>query len=119
MFDGLIAALRRRLGAKDAQPANKPSLRPVARNPRQPPAMPASKRWHAVSIKPCTKACAAALKAEGVRFLAQDAPRLPLAGCDSSACTCRYRHYDDRRDAEPTYSEPQDRLSQPMRRDTD
>ncbi len=119
MFDGLFAALRKRLGTKDAQTASTPALRPVARNPRQPPAMPASTRWHAVSIKPGTKACEAALKAEGLRFLAKDAPRLPLADCDSSACACRYRHHDDRRDAEMMDMEPKDLLSRPMRRDTD
>jgi hypothetical protein len=32
-----------------------------------------------------------------VRFLSSEAPALPLAGCDARACTCRYRHHEDRR----------------------
>jgi hypothetical protein len=32
------------------------------------------------------------------RFLARDAPVLPLQGCTlSAACNCIYRHYTDRR----------------------
>lgn len=25
------------------------------------------------------------------------APRLPLSGCDAGVCTCKYRHFEDRR----------------------
>lgn len=53
--------------------------------------------FHAVSIvmdKRC--ACGAAKALEGVRFLASEAPRLPLASC-AVQCTCRYQHHADRR----------------------
>jgi hypothetical protein len=81
--------------------------------------LPKSKRWHAVTIEPGRKACEAARKADGVRFLATEAPRLPLADCDAPACTCHYRHYDDRRADDPIGIEAKDLLSQPMRRDND
>jgi hypothetical protein len=42
-------------------------------------------------------ACNAALACKGKRYLSSEAPRLPLAGCDASACACKYRHFDDRR----------------------
>jgi len=53
--------------------------------------------YHAVSIEPGSKACAASLKLSGERFLASSAPMLPLRGCTSATCHCRYTHYKDRR----------------------
>jgi hypothetical protein len=35
---------------------------------------------------------------ETQRFLSNEAPLLPLAGCTEKYCQCRYVHYDDRRD---------------------
>lgn len=54
-------------------------------------------RWHAVMIAGPASACAAAQACKGKRFLSREAPRLPLAACDSSRCDCKYRHYVDRR----------------------
>jgi hypothetical protein len=54
-------------------------------------------RWHAVLIVASASACHAAQDCKGKRYLSSEAPRLPLADCDASACTCRYRHFDDRR----------------------
>ena len=53
--------------------------------------------WHAVTIAAPASACGAAQACKGKRFLSRDAPRLPLAECDSTRCDCVYRHYDDRR----------------------
>lgn len=53
--------------------------------------------FHAVSIKSGNEACQAAQYLKGVRFLAQEAPGLPLPGCHAAECTCVYVHYDDRR----------------------
>jgi len=65
----------------------KTQTRPVLRNP-----------WHAVSIVVRANACAAALQNRGTRFLSREAPRLPLSACTClTACTCTYRHHDDRR----------------------
>ena len=54
-------------------------------------------RYHAVSIRFPANACAAAKEMAGVRHLASEAPPLPLPGCTSARCDCRYVHHDDRR----------------------
>jgi len=54
-------------------------------------------RYHAVSIRFDANACAAAKELAGTRFLATEAPNLPLAKCDSSSCKCRFVHHQDRR----------------------
>ena len=42
--------------------------------------------------------CEAAKRLDGHKFLAAHAPELPLGGCSQPGrCTCRYRHYQDRR----------------------
>ena len=54
--------------------------------------------WSAVRIAPGGEACAKAVALHDKRFLARDAPALPLKGCTRSAtCNCIYRHYADRR----------------------
>jgi hypothetical protein len=56
-----------------------------------------STAYHAVSIKFGRDACAAAKASTGQRFLAREAPPLPLPGCDAHRCECHYRHHKDRR----------------------
>ena len=53
--------------------------------------------YHAVSIKPGAYACSQANELAGERFLATKAPELPLEGCMSSNCECRFVHHGDRR----------------------
>ena len=54
--------------------------------------------YHAVSLKiDAQHACDAAKEMTGRRFLANAAPRLPLAGCNSLECRCRFTHHEDRR----------------------
>jgi hypothetical protein len=53
--------------------------------------------YHAVSIKFGKDACAAAKSLTGERFLASEAPQIPLPGCDAPACECRFTHHKDRR----------------------
>jgi hypothetical protein len=54
--------------------------------------------YQAVSVIACPQACAAACEAQGQRFLARQAPRLPLPGCDrAAACRCRFEKFFDRR----------------------
>jgi len=64
-----------------------------------PPAKPRppESKFHAVSIIPGERACAAAYRFTGQRFLSEHAPRMPLPMCDSPQCTCRYKHHRDRR----------------------
>jgi hypothetical protein len=54
--------------------------------------------WRAVSISGGTCACQASREVTHARYLGRDAPALPLAGCDGRACSCHYKHHDDRRD---------------------
>ena len=54
-------------------------------------------RYHAVSIRYGNDACSAAKSVAGQRFLAVEAPRLPLQGCDAEVCECRFMHFKDRR----------------------
>jgi hypothetical protein len=63
-------------------------------------ARPASipKKWHAISIEAKPLSCVAAQDLRKKRFLSNEAPALPLAGCTKRAtCPCTYRHHDDRR----------------------
>lgn len=53
--------------------------------------------YHAVSIAPCLMACENVRRYAGKRFLSSDAPILPVPGCGSAQCRCRYLHHDDRR----------------------
>jgi hypothetical protein len=69
-----------------AEPEAKPASAKKAINP-----------YHAVSIAPGYRNCAAARALRDHRFLSRQAPALPLKECDSTECTCRYEHHDDRR----------------------
>lgn len=71
---------------------------PAAADP--PPARQHSARrfpWNAVTISCGPKACQAARSCGARRWLSSEAPRLPMSGCDSTVCECRYRHHPDRR----------------------
>ena len=61
------------------------------------PALKNSSKYHAVSIKPGAYACSAANDLAGDRFLASEAPSLPLPGCDAADCDCHFTHHKDRR----------------------
>ncbi|MGA2396600.1 MAG: hypothetical protein ABSG30_00845 [Steroidobacteraceae bacterium] len=83
-------------------------------------------RWHAVVIVPGAGHCKAAESAKGRRFLSAEAPLLPLRECDAAACTCKYRHHEDRRGASRRSEEARgrqragtDRRSNRGRRETD
>lgn len=58
-----------------------------------------SSKYQAVSIRYGARACSAAKKTDQQRFLAMEAPDLPLSECSAPRnCRCRYRHHPDRRD---------------------
>jgi len=61
------------------------------------PALKSSSRFHAVSVKPGAYACSAANNIAGQRFLATQAPSLPLPDCDADTCECHFVHHNDRR----------------------
>jgi len=57
-----------------------------------------SSPWAATSVQPSRGSCEAARAIKPVRFLAAEAPRLPLPDCSSpGSCRCIYKKYDDRR----------------------
>jgi hypothetical protein len=54
--------------------------------------------WSAVRLVTQGDACARATALTHKRFLAREAPALPLRGCPlATTCHCRYNHYVDRR----------------------
>lgn len=55
------------------------------------------RHYKAVSIRPASDSCQAAVSLEGYRFLTNHAPRLPIPECDAIQCHCRYEHHEDRR----------------------
>ncbi len=64
--------------------------RPVpSRTPRE--------RFAAVEIHRRSGACAAARALDGQRFLANQSPALPLAGCTKTRCDCTFAKLSDRR----------------------
>ncbi len=86
---GLLVAiwwlLRKRRG--ESTEVSSPKLRSKSSN----------SQFHAVSIKYSGRACEAAKKLTGRRFLATAAPKLPLPECDILECSCRFAHHEDRR----------------------
>lgn len=56
--------------------------------------------FHCVAVRPRGKACVAVRALQGHRFLAGEAPNIPVPGCTSAVCRCGYVHFDDRRLAE-------------------
>ncbi len=54
-------------------------------------------KYAAVSVHTYRGGCPEAEKIRGQRFLVNEAPLLPLAGCTWAKCNCRYSHHSDRR----------------------
>jgi hypothetical protein len=67
------------------------------RGRRESPALKDRSKYHAVSVKPGAYACSAVNRMAGQRFLASQAPNLPLPDCDAAECDCHFVHHDDRR----------------------
>lgn len=57
----------------------------------------AAKKFPGVSINAAPRCCEGAASIDGVRFLPDEAPVLPLAGCTLKHCKCTYMHHADRR----------------------
>ena len=55
-------------------------------------------KYHCVEVVAGDHACAAAKALKHVQLLSADAPKLPLADCESPVdCHCTYEHFSDRR----------------------
>jgi hypothetical protein len=57
----------------------------------------AAERFASVEIRRGSSACEAARALDGQRFLANQSPALPLAGCSKARCDCRFAKLSDRR----------------------
>jgi hypothetical protein len=53
--------------------------------------------WKAVAVISDSQACKASKLLKDKRFLCAQAPKLPLQGCTEVHCSCRYKHFADRR----------------------
>ena len=60
----------------------------------------AASRYRAASILVSRCACDAVKIVEGKRYLAAEAPMLPLQDCSADRCTCRYVRHEDRRSSQ-------------------
>jgi hypothetical protein len=87
---------RKLLGAPDPSGRRRKPI--VLPEPARPSTASRTNPFQAVGILACSQACPAAAQVQGSRFLARQAPRLPLAGCDRAGrCRCRFEKYADRR----------------------
>src|SRR5262245_44551845 len=87
------------LVARREAPTSEPPPRREAPRPEASPA-PRTKlggRFSAVQIRARAGACKAAQLLQGHRFLAKDAPILPLRECKADRCTCTFSKLPDRR----------------------
>jgi hypothetical protein len=56
-----------------------------------------SGNYHCVELRFSPDACDAVKRIGTKRFLPDEAPGIPVPGCDAAKCSCRYVHHDDRR----------------------
>lgn len=61
------------------------------------PSSQSSNRYRCVEMLPCLNACAAVKSYKHVKILLDKAPALPLSGCDSKKCECKFIRHNDRR----------------------
>src|SRR4030066_87233 len=53
--------------------------------------------YHCVEVRSGNAACDSVKRLGTIRFLSEEAPGLPLPGCNVQTCKCIYVHYDNRR----------------------
>jgi hypothetical protein len=54
--------------------------------------------WAAASVVPGKDCCQAAKRIKGIRYLGNEAPKLPLRECSAPhACACHFQKHEDRR----------------------
>ncbi len=68
------------------------------RRRKQPEVSSLTHLFHGIAVEPGAHACPAARRIAGIRYLSDEAPRLPLEACNRlDGCRCVYRHFSDRR----------------------
>ncbi|MBL4869025.1 MAG: hypothetical protein JKY67_21890 [Pseudomonadales bacterium] len=78
-----------------SEPTHKRKKRRIT-NSKVPPR--SAEKHQGNSIQCTNNACDAVKQLAEKRFLVKDTPSLPVSGCDSENCECRYVHFDDRRE---------------------
>jgi len=74
--------------------------KPAAGRESRYPATASDSTHHAVSVKRGRDACEQVLALGDRRFFPAQLGRLPLAGCTSANCQCKFEHHPDRRDSD-------------------
>lgn len=104
VFAGLLlpwCILRLRARPPAPAPGRSADKPPGSTAPRREPLRKAiARRFHGISIREGLHSCPAVQALRGQRFLSDEAPALPLAGCNQEACQCAYAHHRDRRDGD-------------------
>ncbi|MHB1215661.1 MAG: hypothetical protein ACYCY9_11795 [Thiobacillus sp.] len=77
--------------------------RPQGVKRHTPQTVPAAKQgkpgnYHCVEVRGGASACEAVKRLGGSRYLPDEAPSLPIPGCNAQNCTCGYFHHADRRE---------------------
>jgi len=86
----------------------------AAKDPGKGNKKPSDRRWHSVSIKPTSSACDAAVSGKNRRWLAREAPQLPLPDCSRpDTCRCTYQHHEDRRSGDARRAQERDAFTRP------
>lgn len=86
------------LAASQAVPRQRPAAaRPAIPAPKTSPDPLATASFRAVVIRTGSGCCDAVRALAGQRFLASEAPGLPVAGCNRTQCRCSFQRLGDRR----------------------
>lgn len=92
MIEALLVALVVVAGAGGWLLLRKRGEQPVAPEKKK-----VARRFGAVEIHTRSGCCEAARSLEGQRFLAKQAPALPLPDCTAAQCSCKFGKLTDRR----------------------
>jgi hypothetical protein len=101
---GSDAPVKRNKASSQRFKRNKASSQRLARQSaktKSAPAKRARRSFKAASVHGRPGCCQGAKDLEGIRFLLDDLPTLPLDACDRLAyCQCSFTHHNDRREEE-------------------
>ena len=82
--------------AVEPPPAAPPRPEPATTTETEAPP-PRKRSYFGASLQPGPNACDAAKALSGKRYLANEAPKLPLPDCNVATCKCQIVPHDDRR----------------------
>jgi hypothetical protein len=94
----VLAAMLIKLRSSSANPGSTGHARAVTKRKIAGRGSTAKACYSAVTINPAVQACAAVQALQSERFLVGETPHLPVLGCTSPNCGCKYMHHSERRD---------------------